>query len=309
LRDNVTYRLACEEDLSAMRVIQGTALHHLAATSGRAGLAVEPITDEPSFEMRQAVRTDPTLAWLAIGDGRPIGFSVGFVRGELWFLSDLFVLPEAQGMGAGAELLQRCLSGGIERGARVRAVVSSGDPGAQVLYIRAGMVPRFPLFRIKGAARGLKGLAPVRDTIRHGSPSKTWIRRLGELDEMVWGRRRDGEHRFWLSEFRLTCLAIADTSGGLLGYGYYEATPYEPRRIGPLAARTARLQLALLRAIGDELGGQAAGTIELHIPGINMTVLSALLGAGFKIDYLLQFMSSHTLGHFDRYLPSGGTLL
>ncbi len=292
-----------------MRVIQGTALRHLAATSGSTDLSGVPITDEPSFQMRHLIRTDPKLAWLATENGRPIGFSVGFVRCELWFLSDLFVLPEAHGKGVGGELLQRCLAGGIKRGARIRAVASSGDPSAQVLYIRAGMVPRFPLFGIKGAVRGLKDLAPVRETIRQAGPSKTWIRKLGDLDEMIWGRRRDGEHRFWLGEFKLTCLTIADTSGGLLGYGCYESSPYELRRVGPLAARTARLQLSLLRAIGDAMVAQGAETIEFRIPGINMTVLRALLGAGFRIDHVGPFMSSRPFGRFDRYLPSGGTLL
>jgi hypothetical protein len=47
----VTYRLAREEALSAMRVIQGSALRHLAVTS--AGLAAEPIADEPSSETQQ----------------------------------------------------------------------------------------------------------------------------------------------------------------------------------------------------------------------------------------------------------------
>lgn len=40
-----------------------------------------------------------------------------------------------------------------------------------------------------------------------------------------------------------------------------------------------------------------------------MTVLGARLGAGFKIDHVGQFMASRTFGRFDRYLPSGGTLL
>ncbi len=139
-----------------MRVIQGTATRHLAVTREGRDPSTVPITDEPSPSMRHVVQNNPELGWLAIEDGRPIGFSVGFVRRELWFLSDLFVLPEAHNKGVGGELLQRCLAGGIERDASIRAVVSSGDPGAQVLYIRAGMVPRFPLFVIKGAARRLK---------------------------------------------------------------------------------------------------------------------------------------------------------
>ena len=288
-----------------MRVIQGTALRHLAVTRGGREPSTVPITDEPSFQMRHLIRTDPKLAWLAIEDGRPIGFSAGFVRRELWFLADLFVLPEAHGKGVGGELLQRCLAGGLDRGARIRAVASSDDPGAQTLYIRTGMVPRFPLFGIEGTPGGLRNLPPGGDEkIRQASLSKTWIRRLGDLDELIWGRRRDGEHRFWLGEFGMTCLAIADASGGLLGYAHYE-----PRRVGPLVARTARLQLALLRAIGDAMGGQAAETIEFRIPGINMTALSALLATGFRIDHVGQFMASRTFGRFDRYLPCGGTLL
>ena len=98
--------------------------------------------------MRRLLRTDPKLAWIAFEDGRSMGFSVGFVRHERCFLADLLVLPEAHGKGVGGELLQRCLTDGREGGARipVRSYVidtmrRDDDPGAQALYIRAGMVP------------------------------------------------------------------------------------------------------------------------------------------------------------------------
>lgn len=292
-----------------MRLIQSTALRHLAVTQGGRNASEVPLTDQPSLSMGHVLMNNPKLGWLAIEGGLLIGFSVGFVRDELWFLSDLFVLPEAHNKGVGRELMRRCLDGGVERGTRIRAVVSSGDPGAQALYIRAGMVPRFSIFGLIGPVRGLKELAPATGTIRQAAPSRTWIGRLGDLDEMVWGRRRDADHRFWLGAFNMTCLTIADASGGLLGYAYYEASEYEPRRVGPIAARTARLQLLLLRAIGDAMSEEGAGTLEMRVPGINMTVMSALLKLGFRIDHLLQFMSSRAFGQFDRYVPSGGTLL
>ena len=103
---SITYKLAREDDLSAMRLVQSKSLYDLLVTRGRSDASAVPITDEPSSEMRLVLRTDPKLAWIAIEDGRPIGFSVGFVRGELWFLSDLFVLPEAQGKGVGAEITE-----------------------------------------------------------------------------------------------------------------------------------------------------------------------------------------------------------
>ncbi|HLX36324.1 MAG TPA: GNAT family N-acetyltransferase, partial [Candidatus Binataceae bacterium] len=108
---DVTYRLAREDELSAMRLIQSKALYDLIVTRGGRPSSTIPITDEPSTEMRHLLKTDPKLAWLALEDDHPVGFSVGFVRGDLWFLSDLFVLPDAYGKGIGRELLKRCLEG------------------------------------------------------------------------------------------------------------------------------------------------------------------------------------------------------
>jgi GNAT superfamily N-acetyltransferase len=319
LSSDVTYRLAREDDLPSMRLIQSKALYDLVVTRSGGIASAVPITDEPSSEMNHLLRTDPKLAWLALEDGRAIGLSVGFVRGDLWFLADLFVLPEAHGKGVGAELLKRCLAGGIERGARIRAVASSHDQSAQTLYVKAGMVPRFPLFGIEGAARGLCDLpsasTSVKDRIRPAAGSKAWIRRLGDLDEVIWGRRRDREHRLWLSDFRLNCLTILNASDDLVAYAYFSSAacppPWncDPGRIGPVAARSARHQLSLLRAVGDALSGETGAKVEFRIPGINMTVLSALLRAGFRIDHVGQFMASRWFGRFDRYMPSGGTLL
>lgn len=315
MSSDVIYRLAREDDLSAMRLVQSKALYDLLVTRGGRDPSVVPITDEPSTEMRHVIQTDPKLAWISIEDGRPIGFSVGFVRGKLWFLSDLFVLPEAQGKGVGAELLKRCLAGGLERDARIRAVASSNDSSARALYIRAGMAPRFPLITLQGAARGLIDLAAATGKIQQVEPSKEWIRMLGDLDETIWGHRRDAEHRFWLDKYKFTCLAITDGPRRILGYAYHSSAasrpPWDcvPRRIGPVAARSARVQLSLLRAIGDAFGPETDDRVEIQVPGINMSALTALLGVGFRIEHVGQFMSSRMFGRFDRYVPSGGTLL
>jgi GNAT superfamily N-acetyltransferase len=300
--DGVTFRLAREEDLPAMRLIQRTAQRDLVSREGGDPSRIV-LTDEPHPEIRHLLTTDPDLAWIAIGEGRPIGFSVGFVRGDLWFLSDLFMLPEAHAKGIGASLLNRCLDAGLRRGGRVRSVSSSTDRSAQSLYIRAQMVPRFPLYEMLGSAKGLRDLqVPRTESVKRADTGEDWIDELGGLDEYVWGHRRADEHRFWERSGAVRLIA-KDAADRLAGYVYCSAA-----QAGPMAARSAPAQLQLLRAVGDAVGNQDSSNFRLTVPGINATMLEALLHTGFRIEYVGTFMASRPFGRFDRYVPSGGTL-
>ncbi len=296
------YRAAREEDLPAMRMVQGLAVRDLAARQG-IDPATIPLDDQPTPPMRYLLRSGAGLSWVAVRDGRIAGFSQGFVRGGLWFLSNLFVDPQDQHGGTGAMLLQKCLRAGMRRGARIRAVASSPELAAQALYARAGMVPRFPLFVLSGPAEALRALPPPRARTVEPALSGEWIGALGALDEYVWGMRRDRDHRFARRELKLAALAIGGAQD-LAGYAYYC-----PEQIGPLCARTPRVQLQLLRAAGDALAQAGTTRVRVTVPGINAAVLTTLLNAGFRIAFSNLFMASRLIGRFDRYLPSGGTLL
>ncbi|HEY2104357.1 MAG TPA: GNAT family N-acetyltransferase [Candidatus Binataceae bacterium] len=300
---DTTYRPAQKDDLPAMRLVQGLALRDLAAREGL-DPSTMPLDDEPTPPMRYLLRTGPDMSWVAVRDGRVAGFSQGFVRGDLWFLSNLFVHPELQSGGVGAALLQKCIEAGMRRGARVRAVCSSPERAAQALYARNAMIPRFPLFALEGPAQALRGLPSPRGQIVLPKGSSTWIHELGALDEYGWGRRRDADHRFAHREMKLGCIAIRSGAQELAGYIYYCAG-----QMGPLCARTPRLQLELLRAAGDALGETGAAKLRVWVPGVNAIVLVALLEAGFRIAFSNLFMASQRFGRFDRYVPSGGTLL
>ena len=300
---DTTYRPAHEEDLAAMRLVQGLALRDLAAREG-IDPSTMPLDDQPTPPMRYLLRSGPDMSWVAVRDGRIAGFSQGFVRGDLWFLSNLFVHPEAQGGGVGAALLRKCFEAGARRGARIRAVCSSPEHAAQALYARTGMIPRFPLFALEGRAEALRRLPSPRAQIVRPKTSSTWVRRLGSLDEYAWGRRRDADHRFAQREMELGCLAISAGGQELAGYVYYCR-----EQIGPLCARTPRLQLELARAAGDALSQSSTTKLRVWVPGINAAVLVALLEVGFQIAFSNLFMASRPFGRFDRYVPSGGTLL
>ena len=82
--------------------------------------------------------------------GRVEGYS--FLRGSLWFLADLFVLPEAQGKGVGGKLIEKTL--GSWRGRRISnmALITPAFNRTSVsLYMRHGMLPRQPTYFARAA--------------------------------------------------------------------------------------------------------------------------------------------------------------
>src|SRR5690349_14403736 len=79
---------------------------------------------------------------LAERDSTAIGFAATIARDNITFLSDCFVRADTQSSGVGRRLLQQLIPGDD----RIFCTVSSSDPRAQALYIRAGMRPRWPNF-------------------------------------------------------------------------------------------------------------------------------------------------------------------
>src|SRR5262245_64178046 len=75
-------------------------------------------------------------------EGRLVGFASVIVRGAVAFLAECFVRAEARSGGVGRQLVQELLP----RAGLTSCTLSSTDPRALALYIRAGMRPRWPNF-------------------------------------------------------------------------------------------------------------------------------------------------------------------
>src|SRR6478609_3122555 len=120
-------RSATSDDLQAVH-----AVWYATETIGEAN---PPPPGAPHPWLRHVLRTGTLL--VAERDGAIIGFAGVIARGELAFLTDLFVAPERQSHGTGAALLDAILP----RDGRALATIGSSDPRALALYIRAGMTP------------------------------------------------------------------------------------------------------------------------------------------------------------------------
>ena len=128
---------------------------HVASSSDlamRRGRPGRPADEPVASDARVGLITDPNGYFCAVEDGQIRGMASALVRGRVWYLSMLFVLPGDQGRGVGRALLERTLAYGEARGVEVRCVWSSLDPRAQARYVMAGMAPRWPIYRVEGDA-------------------------------------------------------------------------------------------------------------------------------------------------------------
>jgi len=210
-------------------------------------------------------------------DAGVVGFAGAIDTPPGWFLTDLFVDPEAQGRGIGRALLAEALptSG-------PRLTFSSSDPRAMPLYIRAGLAPWWPLLYLRPPDASRSGRA---EQAAAGAWSVEPLEPLAaaELERELTGHDRSRDWALWVA-----------------GPGHVPFRVVErgrPVAVGVVAdARLGRLAIAgdadpagaVLAAMSLAPGGPPAG---LAIPGPHPAA-RALLELGWLIEGRDTFMAS-----------------
>lgn len=237
-----------------------------------------------------------------------VAFGVAYVREPLWFLSMLFVLPEAQGRGLGRSLLARLAPTSTD-GPRATAT-DSVQPISNGLYGSLGIVARTPLFRLVGLPRiaepGLvlpPGIQPIRfDEVDgpggDGLAASALAAELAALDAGALGAEHGPEHAFLAAEGNRTGFLYRGPDGRAVGYGYTSETG----RVGPVAVHDE----ALLGPIVGHLvrAVEPRGEFGIWLPGTAGPVMAALLRTGFRIDgFPILLCWDRPFADFARYLP------
>jgi ribosomal protein S18 acetylase RimI-like enzyme len=241
---------------------------------------------------------------LAERNGTALGFAGTITRDTIVFLSDCFVCADAQSSGVGRRLLQQLLAGD----GRTHCTVSSSDPRAQALYIRAGMRPRWPNFvlDVETTKLGSLPVSNVEVTAGHaGDPA------MIEWDAAIGGRQRPEDLAYLVAQRQAIPLWFM-RGRQQIGYGYAQffnpAMLWRPDtlRLGPIGARNEQDALACVGA-AVEWARPRAQALNISLPGPHVA-LAALLEARFQITYVEMFLSSGA-PFFDPacYIPSGGT--
>ncbi|MBI5285219.1 MAG: GNAT family N-acetyltransferase [Chloroflexi bacterium] len=299
------YRPMEEADVSAAMLIRKAAMDWLTRSEGR---EPPPWTPRHSNILRHLLSTDAGGSWVCEVAGTVVGFSQAHVRGDIWFLAQLFVLPELHAAGVGGELLRLAQQYGGARGARVYSVVASTSPAGQALYMRAGMFAIGIGYRMMGAFEPLTALA---EPDKAATPLRGVAERQDEiaaLDRQVFGAERRQDHAWYLSggmsDAESTSFGLT-RDGSLAGYGYADTDGF----VAPIAAYDPDDQRALLRTAAEWLAERGVERGSIWVVSYNHTMMSALLAAGWRVGGWSFLLASEPFGQFDRYHPAGGILL
>jgi GNAT superfamily N-acetyltransferase len=286
------------DDLDEVWRVHVAASNDLMVRRGRP--AARPADAPVASDARAGLISDPDGYFCAVEEGRIRGMVSALVRGQVWYLSMLFVLPDDQSRGLGRALLEPALAYGEARGAQVRCTWATLDPRAQARYVMAGMAPRWPIYRLDGDAAAVAqlearvGLDPRKRELPcdPGAAEK--------LTAEVFGHGRADDLAHWLSDGGAS-VAI-ERGGEVAAFAYRRG-----ERIGPAAARD---EMSLLKAVAAAAaaGASGGGSVTLRVPGACASLLEALVSSGFRIGDPTLFMASRLFGRPELYLPSGPIL-
>ncbi len=264
-----------------------------------------PVPGQPPAYLRHVLQTG-TLA-VAEQDGAIVAYAGAITRGAISFLTDLFVHPAHQSGQLGKTLLHTVLP----QDGLTHFTVSSSDPRALALYIRASMLPKWPCFGMRLEQSTRQWTEPPTLEIIEADPADP---ALISWDSQISGRERPEDHAFWLREERGVPLWF-QRNGQRVGYGYIRqktGTIWRPHitvaGIGPIGAASAEDAAACLIA-AIHWAAQRAEVLHIDIPGLHPG-LPLLLQQGFLISYADTFVSTTNTPLFDArcYIPSGGDL-
>jgi len=246
---------------------------------------------------------DPDGFFCALDRDETLGFGAAHVRSRQWTLSELWVLPQHQGKGAGRALLQRLLGYGERSGAKERLALVPPLPSIQAILLGAGLRAVCPVHRLAMAREDAARLAsslgrtfPSQD-VTHELLKRRGQADLDRIDRVVRGIVREIDHVHWIKQRGLN-VAFVRQRDRIAAYGYGGRD-----QVGPVAGSTREAALA---AIGQaiELALQAGTTRPaILVPEPFTDALDALFDAGARIESTLLLHADGAQLQPDRWIP------
>jgi predicted N-acetyltransferase YhbS len=304
----ITYRLARAEDAETTFAIVRAASDDLARKAGREpGPHALPV--ERVIRFRHAcLAHDPARFVVAEVDGSLVGAAIAILRGAVWYLAGLHVLPGFQAAGVGSELMRRALAGTAST--TIRTVLTDAtNPASNGLYLRAGMLPLDSTLTFDGplrptagpgsssgptAALGSRPIDPERDTDA-----------LARLDRSTVGFTRPTDHTFWRGVPGLEARLVTRPDGEPSGYLYVSRAG----AIGPIAVADPTDLPAVLDLAATIATDAGASALHLRVFGATHGAIDWANDRGLRLTGIGLFLASARVGAYAGYITSGADAL
>ena len=287
------------EELPGIAVLRDAVAADLEAFPAHRGVLDLEMEIDP--DMRHLLVHDPDGFFTAYEGQETLGFTASIVRSRQCILSELWVLPQHQGRGAGDALLGRALAYGERSGAREFLALVPAEPNIQALLLKHGFSPSIPVYLFSLSTEQAARLGTSLSRLLPGMEiTQELMNRRGQadidrLDRLTRNIARDSDHEFWLKERRLRVAGVRQGER-IAAYGYGGA-----KQIGPIAGST---QDAALSAIGWSLqlalDAGASGRLELRIPAPFQPAIETVLDSGGRFDATLLLYTKGISMAFDR---------
>lgn len=225
-------------------------------------------------------------------EGDIVAISGAILRGNVWFLSAFWALPNLQRKGIGMPLLRQVWNAGKIAGATRFFTWSSIDPTAMAAYMKLGMLPGTQILQFAGIPDCLPDIPASYRVVDLERPVAL------TLDKEVPGFFRPADHDFWVNQAGLNGRQVV-CNGQVAGY-YYLGNG----GIGPAVWRKPEEAEPVLTLAFAEAAGTAP-VIRLAIPGTNHAAIRLALDAGLRLNSFAHLLTTSPIEHLDQYIPSG----
>ena len=296
---SIFYRRARSGDVGAVAKVFAEAIDDLDKRHGFFYGSTPTHPPNPLYEF--ALRKDPRAFWVAEDHSRVVGYTFSFLRGSLWFLADLFILPSYQGRGVGRNLIRRTLASWKGRRIGNRALITHAyNPSSVSLYMRFGMYPREVLyFASAPKSTLLRKVTPhiPRAEVEEATNLEDARNLLEQIDRKVLGFSLGWHHDFYFEQ-KAHCF-IFKKYRRPVGYAYVRNSG----RVGPVAVTASSfLGPAMRTAVTLATEGENKEAAIVY-PGSNEEAVANSIKFGFRITQPMLYLSAHSMGIWKNYMP------
>ncbi|HEX7923289.1 MAG TPA: GNAT family N-acetyltransferase [Bradyrhizobium sp.] len=293
---SVVCRPARARDLELADAVVVSSINDLTERHGFGPMAVR---SPPAFQLF-SLKDDAGGLWVAEEDEQILGFAWSWVCDDMWFLAQLFVSPDHQGRGVGDELIMRTLEHAEQSHASNRVLITfSFNTVSQGLYIRHGLLPRFPIYGLSASREQLMGhlRGPRYDTTPLEADGST-LRRLAQADQRVLGVSRAKHHCYLINDSGVSGFNLYDRNDWV-GYAYVDAGGH----VGPVAVMEFQDVAPAFRTALHLAVESGSSLVSAFLPGASASALETAMELGMRIKFPMLLMSSREFGNWVQYLP------